>query len=106
VTKVSDTYNPLKETNQNNPEFYQNLYKAFKMTKLIQNDKAGAAGKHIDSSGQALFNYQSEEYAAFTKQIKVFAQRHQVCGEMCKHLLRFYDKLGFFPANKYDGRRS
>jgi hypothetical protein len=76
VTKVSDAYNPLKETNQNNPEFYQNLYKAFKMTKLSQNDKAGAAGKHIDSSGQELFNYQSEEYAAFTKQITVFAERH------------------------------
>lgn len=102
--KISDAYNPLHPGNLDNPDFYRNLYKAFKMTRLAQSDNLST--KNIGPNGEFMPNYESEEFEAFRRQVKSFGTKHGGCGDTCKHLLRFYQKLGFFPMKKYEGRKS
>lgn len=104
MKKIGDMYNPLMAGNTDNPEFYRNLYKAFKMTRLAQAENLSA--RHIRPDGIFSPNFESEEFQAFRNQIKLFAERHGKCGPMCKHLMRFYQKQGFFPMKKYEGRKS
>jgi hypothetical protein len=104
VGGVASEYNPMAPGNADNPDFYRNLYKAFKMTRLAQSENLSY--KNIGPNGQFMPNFESEEFEQFRKQVKSFGNKHGGCGEFCKHLLRFYQKLGFFPMKKYEGRKS
>ena len=74
------------------------------MTRLAQADNLNY--KNIGPDGGFMPNYWSEEFEAFKRQIRQFSQKHEGCGETCKHLLRFYQKLGFFPKQKYENQYS
>jgi len=81
---IGDAYNPLLPGNMDNPDFYRNLYKAFKMTRLSQAENLSY--KNLGPDGRFHPNYESEEFEQFRKQVKKFAQMHGKCGEFCKHL--------------------
>lgn len=100
---INQAYNPLAPGNSDNPEFYRNLYKAFKMTRLAQGENLRY--ESLGPDGQYHPNFESEEFDTFRNQVKKFAGQHGKCGEFCKHLLRFYSKLGFFPARKYENKK-
>ena len=100
---INDAYNPLLPENANNPEFYRNLFKAFKMTRLAQSENLRP--EHLNADGLYHPNYESEEFDKFVVQVKKFSKMHGTCGEFCKHLLRFYAKLGFFPKQKYSNQQ-
>ena len=97
---INQAYNPLVPGNVENPEFFKNLYTNFKMTRMAQGENLSM--KYFDEQGNFNPNLEGEEFENFRKQIKKFAVQHGKCGEFCKHLLRFYQKLGFFPQKKYE----
>ena len=97
---IADFYNPLNSDNKNSPDFYKNIFKVYKMSRAADGSNLHAL-KYITPDGQFLPDFDNDEFENFAQQIREFAEKHHKCGTSCKHLLRFYAKLGFYPYGKY-----
>lgn len=104
IKQISDSYNPLVGGNQNNPEFYKKLYKVYKISRVADGNNLQAS-KFIGTDGAFNPDFEGNEFLNFQKEIVNFTEKHMdKCGPTCKHLMRFYQKIGFYPYGKYDNK--
>ena len=73
-TKIRDSYNPLVEGNAEKPEFYEDLYKVYTISKNLEG-KSLKAVKHIDKEGKFRLKYAGADFEEFKKKINVFSVR-------------------------------
>lgn len=72
---ISDEYNPLLPGNADKPEFYEDLYKVFKMSRA-QDGTNYHATRFIAGDGGFRPDFGAVEFEEFKKKIMGFSQKH------------------------------
>jgi hypothetical protein len=94
---IHDRLNPFIAGRAKNVTFVKDLFEVLKPTLVVKLTKKGVVCRNLD---KAAFEYFNNEFNDFMK-------IHMSCGPHCKHLMKFYQKIGFFKTMKlYNGKAS
>ena len=96
----------VKQTDHKKNEFVRDMYDIL-YPNQSKRERFEVKDQVIDPMLKVDGIHLSLKQTAFKQEIFSFADKHQVCGEQCPHLLRFYQRKGFFKSlNFYNNRRT
>lgn len=94
---IHDRLNPFIAGRAKHMTFVKDLFEVLKPTLVLKLTKKGVVTRNIDKAAFDSFN---SEFGDFMK-------IHMSCGPHCKHLMKFYQKIGFFKTLKmYNNKAS
>lgn len=93
---IHDKLNPFIAGRACNMTFVKDLFEILKPTLVIKLTKKGMVGRNMENCAFDFFN------GEFNNFIKI----HLTCGPHCKHLMKFYHKIGFFRTLKLYNNKS
>ena len=94
---IHDRLNPFICGRAKNMTFVKDLFEVLKPTQVLKLTKKGVITRNIDKNA----------FDSFNSEFNDFLKIHMSCGPHCKHLMKFYQKIGFFKTMKqYNNKAS